>query len=77
MDVQAGDVFCQPTNLGWVVGPIVLFSCFLSGATLALYQGSPLGRGFGKFVQVTQPILSLPAFVAMQILVGSNKMCRK
>lgn len=51
IDVQAGDVFCWPTNLGWVMGPILLYSCFLSGATLALYHGSPLGRAFGKFVQ--------------------------
>ncbi|KAM7502888.1 hypothetical protein LguiB_001792 [Lonicera macranthoides] len=51
LDVQAGDVFCWPTNLGWVMGPILLYSCFLSGATLALYHGSPLDRGFGKFVQ--------------------------
>ncbi|KAG2671423.1 hypothetical protein I3760_14G135800 [Carya illinoinensis] len=51
IDVRVGDVFCWPTNLGWVMGPILLYSCFLSGATLALYHGSPLGRGFGKFVQ--------------------------
>ncbi|XP_011089734.1 probable acyl-activating enzyme 18, peroxisomal [Sesamum indicum] len=51
LDIQTGDVFCWPTNLGWVMGPILLYSCFLSGATLALYHGSPLGRGFGKFVQ--------------------------
>lgn len=51
MDIQIGDVMCWPTNLGWVVGPILLYGCFLTGATLALYHGSPLGRGFGKFVQ--------------------------
>ncbi|KAK4441039.1 putative acyl-activating enzyme 18, peroxisomal [Sesamum alatum] len=51
IDIHTGDVFCWPTNLGWVMGPILLYSCFLSGATLALYHGSPLGRGFGKFVQ--------------------------
>ena len=59
IDVQVGDVFCWPTNLGWVMGPCVLFFCFLCGATLALYHGSPLGRGFGKFVQVTPPTLFL------------------
>jgi hypothetical protein len=32
-----------------------MYSCFLSGATLALYHGSPLGHGFGKFVQVIPP----------------------
>ncbi|KAK7318793.1 hypothetical protein RJT34_03500 [Clitoria ternatea] len=51
IDVQAGDVYCWPTNLGWVMGPTVLYHCFLTGATLALYHGSPQGRGFGKFVQ--------------------------
>ncbi|KAK8942673.1 putative acyl-activating enzyme 18, peroxisomal [Platanthera zijinensis] len=51
--MQAEDVFCWPTNLGWVMGPILLYSCFLNGATLALYHGSPLGRGFGKFIQKT------------------------
>ncbi|CAL5354257.1 unnamed protein product [Camellia sinensis] len=51
VDVQSGDVLCWPTNLGWVMGPILLYSCFLTGATLALYHGSPLGRGFGQFVQ--------------------------
>jgi len=35
-----------------MVGPMVLFSAFVNGAALALYNGSPLGRGFGKFVQV-------------------------
>ncbi|XP_004294995.1 PREDICTED: probable acyl-activating enzyme 18, peroxisomal [Fragaria vesca subsp. vesca] len=51
IDTQVGDVFCWPTNLGWVMGPILIYSCFLTGATLALFHGSPLGRGFGKFVQ--------------------------
>ncbi|KAF7807202.1 putative acyl-activating enzyme 18, peroxisomal [Senna tora] len=51
IDIQVGDIYCWPTNLGWVMGPTLIYSCFLAGATLALYHGSPLGRGFGKFVQ--------------------------
>ncbi|PHT67038.1 putative acyl-activating enzyme 18, peroxisomal [Capsicum annuum] len=51
LDIHAKDVYCYPTNLGWVMGPVLLYSCFLTGATLALYHGSPLGHGFGKFVQ--------------------------
>ncbi|KAK7247117.1 hypothetical protein RIF29_41994 [Crotalaria pallida] len=51
MDFQCGDVYCWPSSLGWAVGPTLVYSCFLSGATLALYHGSPLGHGFGKFVQ--------------------------
>jgi len=34
------------------MGSVLVYSCFLSGATAALYHGSPLDRGFGKFVQV-------------------------
>ncbi|KAM3207314.1 hypothetical protein ACQJBY_062493 [Aegilops geniculata] len=51
LDLQPKDVDLWPTNLGWVMGPIQIFSCFLNGATLALYHGSPLGRAFCKFVQ--------------------------
>jgi len=51
IDVRPQDIFCWPTNLGWVMGPIALYACLLNGATLALYHGSPLGRDFCKFVQ--------------------------
>lgn len=51
LDVRPCDIGCWPTNLGWVMGPIIIYSCFLTGATLALYHGSPLGRDFCKFVQ--------------------------
>ncbi|XP_019460987.1 PREDICTED: probable acyl-activating enzyme 18, peroxisomal [Lupinus angustifolius] len=51
IDIQPGDVYCWPTNLGWVMGPTLIYHCLLTGATLALYHGSPQGHGFGKFVQ--------------------------
>uniref|UniRef100_A0A7I4DQI2 AMP-dependent synthetase/ligase domain-containing protein n=1 Tax=Physcomitrium patens TaxID=3218 RepID=A0A7I4DQI2_PHYPA len=51
LDSRQGDVLCWPTNLGWMVGPMIVYSAFVNGATLALYNGSPLDRGFGKFVQ--------------------------
>lgn len=60
IDMKVGDVYCWPTNLGWVMGPIILFSSFLSGAALALYHGSPLERSFGKFVQVILSYLFFP-----------------
>ena len=54
LDLKIGSVLCWPTNLGWMVGPMILAASFMNGATLALYNGSPLGRGFGKFVQASQ-----------------------
>ncbi|XP_034688342.1 probable acyl-activating enzyme 18, peroxisomal isoform X2 [Vitis riparia] len=50
-NIQVGDVLCWPTNLGWMMGPFIIYASLLTGAALALYHGSPLDRGFGKFVQ--------------------------
>lgn len=51
MDIQKGDVVAWPTNLGWMMGPWLLYASLLNGASMALYIGSPLGPGFAKFVQ--------------------------
>lgn len=51
MDVRKGDVVCWPTNLGWMMGPWLVYASLLNGASMALYNGSPLGSGFAKFVQ--------------------------
>ncbi|XP_026403017.1 probable acyl-activating enzyme 17, peroxisomal isoform X2 [Papaver somniferum] len=51
MDVRKGDVVVWPTNLGWMMGPWLVYASLLNGASIALYNGSPLGSGFCKFVQ--------------------------
>ncbi len=33
------------------MGPWLVFAALLNGATIALFQGSPLGRDFGVFIQ--------------------------
>ena len=33
------------------MGPWLVFAALLNGATLALFQGSPLGRDFGVFIE--------------------------
>ena len=50
-DVREGDTVAWPTNLGWMMGPWLVFAALLNGATIALFQGSPLGRDFGVFIQ--------------------------
>ncbi len=50
-DVQAGDIICWPTNLGWMMGPWLIYASLLNKATMAIYEGLPTARGFGEFVQ--------------------------
>lgn len=52
MDIHKGDVVAWPTNLGWMMGPWLVYASLLNGAAMALYNGSPLSSGFAKFVQV-------------------------
>ena len=46
-----GDVLAWPSNLGWMMGPWLIYAALLNRATMALYYGSPTGRGFGQFVE--------------------------
>jgi len=50
-NVQPGDVLVWPTNMGWMMGPWLVFASLLNRATLGLYYGAPTGREFGGFVQ--------------------------
>ena len=52
LDIRKGDVVAWPTNLGWMMGPWLVYASWLNGASVALYNGSPLGSGFAKFIQV-------------------------
>ncbi|KAG7556168.1 AMP-dependent synthetase/ligase [Arabidopsis suecica] len=51
LDVHRGDVVAWPTNLGWMMGPWLVYASLINGACMALYNGSPLGPTFAKFVQ--------------------------
>ncbi len=50
-DIHQGDVICWPTNLGWMMGPWLVFAALINKASVALYYGAPLDEGFGKFVE--------------------------
>ena len=49
-DIHPGDVICWPTNLGWMMGPWLLFAALINRASVALYCGPPTSRQFGEFV---------------------------
>lgn len=73
MDIKNGDVVAWPTNLGWMMGPWLVYAALLNGASIALYNGSPLGSGFAKFVQVNffHCYSSLVSFFVLNDLVKS------
>ena len=50
-DIHPGDVLAWPTNLGWMMGPWLIYASLINKATIALYDGVPTGRDFGVFVQ--------------------------
>ena len=50
-DVHPEDVVCWPTNVGWMMGPWLIYASLLNDATMALYEGAPAGEGFARFVR--------------------------
>lgn len=50
-DVHPGDVVAWPTNIGWMMGPWLIFASLMNRASMALYYGAPNTRGFCEFVQ--------------------------
>lgn len=50
-DIHSGDVVAWPTNLGWVMGPWLIYASLLNGASIALFDDAPTTRGFVEFVE--------------------------
>jgi len=50
-NIQPGDVVAWPTNLGWMMGPWLIYAGLVNRAAIALFHGAPTGRPFTTFVQ--------------------------
>lgn len=50
-DIRPGDVVVWPTNIGWMMGPWLIFASLMNRAAMGLYYGAPTGREFGVFVE--------------------------
>lgn len=50
-NIKAGDVLAWPTNLGWMMGPWLIYAALINHATLALYVEAPKDRAFGEFIE--------------------------
>ena len=50
-DIRGGDVVAWPTNIGWMMGPWLIYASLINDAAMALYEGAPIGEGFARFVR--------------------------
>lgn len=50
-DIHPNDVLAWYTNLGWMMGPWLIYASLINRAAIALYEGVPTGHDFGVFVQ--------------------------
>lgn len=50
-DIRPNDVVAWPTNIGWMMGPWLIYATLINGATMAIYEGAPTGAGFCRFVR--------------------------
>jgi acetyl-CoA synthetase len=49
-DIQRGDVVAWPTNIGWMMGPWLIYATLINRGCIALYEGLATGQGFAEFV---------------------------
>ncbi|REJ86958.1 MAG: AMP-dependent synthetase [Planctomycetota bacterium] len=76
-DVHRGDVLAWPTNLGWMMGPWLIFAALLNRATLALFEDAPSGAEFGRFVEEAEVTMLgvVPTLVASWQESGCMESC--
>jgi len=65
-DIHAGDVVAWPTNLGWMMGPWLIYAALMNDAAIALYDDAPTTAGFVRFVEDAQVTMLglVPSIVA-------------
>jgi acetyl-CoA synthetase len=77
-NIQQGDTICWPTNLGWMMGPWLVFATLINKGTIALYYDSPHSKGFGDFIDKAEVNMLgvIPSLVsqwkATQVMEGCN-----
>ena len=74
-DIQHGDVLAWPTNLGWMMGPWLIYASLINQGTIALYDGTATEREFGEFVQNAR--VTMLGVVPSIVRAWKNKGCMK
>jgi len=50
-DVHGDDVTAWPTNIGWMMGPWLIYATLVNGACMALYPGATNTSEYPRFIQ--------------------------
>ena len=74
-DIQHGDVLAWPTNLGWMMGPWLIYASLINQGTIALYDGTSTEREFGEFVANAR--VTMLGVVPSIVRAWKNKDCMK
>lgn len=53
-DIKPQDRICWPTNLGWMMGPWLIFASLINKATIVLYPDVPTTQEFVDYVATSQ-----------------------
>jgi acetyl-CoA synthetase len=53
-EVGQGDVWCWPSDMGWIVGPITTIGALTAGATLLCYDGAPDFPDWSRFAAMIE-----------------------
>ena len=66
-DIGPHDVVAWPTNIGWMMGPWLIFASLVNKAAIALYEGAPTGAGFARFIEKARVTVlgTVPSLVRM------------
>ena len=72
-NIQPGDVVAWPTNVGWMMGPWLIFAALINEGCIALYEGMPHTRRFGMFVENSR--VNLLGVLPSLVKVWKNSEC--
>jgi acetyl-CoA synthetase len=53
-DIHSGEVVAWPTNLGWMMGPWLIYASLVNHATMGLYYGAANTPEFCRFVETAR-----------------------
>ncbi len=53
-DIHPEDVVAWPTNIGWMMGPWLIYASLGNRAAMALWEGAPVGEAFMNFLHAAK-----------------------